>query len=52
MKVTVIPIIVGGFGMVHKDLEKKLRELEIRRRNKIIQTTALLKSSRIHKKIL
>ena len=31
---TVIPIVVGAFGMVSNSLEKRLMELEMRRRIK------------------
>ena len=37
------PIVVGVLGMVHKDLEKKLKELKIRDRIKTIQTSEFLK---------
>ena len=47
----VIPIIVGAIGTVSKNLEKKLEELVIRGRSETIQTTALLKSSRIIRKV-
>ena len=39
MKVTVIPIVVDALGMIHKDLEKGLKETEIRLRIETIQTT-------------
>ena len=47
MKVIVIPVVVGAFGMVPKGLEKRLRILVTRRRIKTIPTTALLKSAKI-----
>ena len=47
MTVTVVPIMVGALGTVPKGLEKRLEELEIRRRIEPIQTTALLRSARI-----
>ena len=51
MKVTVIPIIIfGAHGTILKNLEKKLGALEIKGRIKTIQTTALLKSTRILKR--
>ena len=43
MKVTVIPIIVGALGTLPKCLEKELAKMEIRRRIKTLQTTALLR---------
>ena len=49
MKVTVIPIVIGALGMVIKDL---VRGLEIGRQAKTIQTTALLGSARILRRVL
>ena len=46
-KVTVIPVKDGALGTVPKDLEKRLVELEIRRRIETTQITSLLKSVRI-----
>ena len=36
MKETVIPIVIGTLGTVPKSLERRLEELEIRRRTKTI----------------
>ena len=47
MKVTMIPIVIGAFGTVTKELVQGLEDLEIRERVDIIQTTALLRSARI-----
>ena len=44
MKVTIIPIIIGALGMVHKGLKMRLKELEIERQIETIQTTAPLQS--------
>ena len=44
--------VVGDLGTVHKGLQKRLLELEIRERIKTIQTTGLLKSVRRHIKVL
>ena len=44
---TVIAIIVGTLETVSKGLEKRLMELKIRERIKIIQTAGLLRSTRI-----
>ena len=52
MKIMVIPIVAGAFGMISKGLEKKLRQLEIQGRIKIIQTTVLLSLVRILKRVL
>ncbi len=50
MKVTVIPI--GAFGTVSEGLLKRLEDLEIRGRVVTIQTTTLLRLTRILRKVL
>ena len=45
MKVTVIPVIFRTLGTATKRLILGLEDLEIRGREKIIQTTALLRSA-------
>ena len=50
MKVTFIPI--GGLRTVTKGLIKGLEDLEIRGRVETIQTTALLRSARILRRVL
>ena len=52
MKVTVIPIVIGSHGTVTKGLVQKLKDLEIRERVETIQTTALLRSARILRRVL
>ena len=52
MKVTVISIVTGAPGTVTKGLVKILEDLEIRGRVETIQTTALLRSARILRRIL
>ena len=52
MKVTVIPIAADTLETVTKNLEKRLEELEIRGRIETIQTTALLRSARILRRVL
>ena len=52
MKVTVIPIAIGVLGTVTKELVQRLKDLEIRGRMKTIQTTSLLRSARILRKVL
>ena len=47
-----IPIVVGVLGAVPRTSFEDLEELEIGRRIKTIQTTALLKLARILRKIL
>ena len=45
MKVTIIPIVIGAFGMVTKGLLKGLEDLDVGGRVETIQTTALLKTA-------
>ena len=52
MKVTFIPIVIGAFGTVTKGIIKGLEELEIRGQVESIQTTTLLKSARILRRVL
>ena len=52
MKVIIIPIVIGAFGTVTKGLLKGLEHLEVGRRVETIQTTALLKTVRILRKVL
>ena len=52
MKVTIIPIVIGAFGTVTKGLLKSLEDLEVGDRVETIQTTALLKTARILRRVL
>ena len=52
MKVTIIPIVIGALDTVTKGLLKGLKDLEIRWRMETIQTTTLLRSARIFKRVL
>ena len=52
MLVTIIPIVIGAFGAVTKGLLKGLEDLEVRGRVETIQTTALLKTDRILRRVL
>ena len=52
MKVTIIPIVIGAFGTVTKGLSKGLEDLEFGSRVETIQTTALLKTARILRRVL
>ena len=52
MKVTIIPIVIGAFGTVTKGLFKGLEDLEVGDRVETIQTTALLKTARILRRVL
>ena len=52
MKVTIIPIVIGAFGTVTDSLFKSLEDLEVGGRVETIQTTALLKTARILRRVL
>ena len=52
MKVTIVPIVIGAFGTVTKLLLKGLQDLEVGRRVENIQTTELLKTARILRRVL
>ena len=52
MKVTIVPIVIGAFGAVTKGLLKGLEDLEVGGRVGTIQTTALLRTARIFRKVL
>ena len=52
MKVTIIPIVIDVFGTVTKGLLKGLEDLEVGGRVETIQTTALLRTARILRRVL
>ena len=52
MKVTIIPIVIGVFGIVTKGLLKGLEDLKVVGRVQTIQTTALLRIARIPRRVL
>ena len=52
MKVTIITIVIGAFGTVTKGLLKGLEDLEVGGRVETIQTTALLKTATILRRVL
>ena len=52
MKVTTIPIVIGAFGTLTKGLLKGLGDLEVGDRVETIQTTSLLKTARILRRVL
>ena len=52
MKVTIVPIVIGGFGAITKGLLKGLEDLEIGGRVETIQMTALLRMARILRRVL
>ena len=52
MQVTIIPIVIGAFGTVTKGLLKGLEDLEVGGRVETMQTTALLRTARILRRVL
>ena len=52
MKVTIVPIVIGALGTVTKGLLKGLEDLEVSGRVETIQTTALLRTARILRRVL
>ena len=51
MQVTIIPIVIGAFGTVTKGLQKGLEDLEVGRRMETIQTTVLLRTAIILRRV-
>ena len=52
MKVTIVPIVNGALGTITIGLLKGLEDLEVGRREETIQTTALLRTARILRRVL
>ena len=52
MKVTIILIVIDAFGTVTKGLLKGLEDLEVGGRVENIQTTALLRTAKILRRVL
>ena len=52
MKVTIVPIVIGALGTITKGLLKGLEDLEVGGRVETIQTTALLRTARILRRVL
>ena len=52
IQVTIIPVVIGAFGIVTKRLLKGLEELEVGGRVETIQTTELLRTARILRRVL
>ena len=52
MKVTIIPVVIGAFGTVTKGLLKGLDDLEVGERVETIQTTTLLRTIGILRRVL
>ena len=50
--ITIVPIVIGALGTVTKGLLKGLEDLEVGGRVETIQTTALLKTARILRRVL
>ena len=48
MKVTIVPIMIGAFGILTKGL---LKDLEVGGRVETIQTTTILKTARILRRL-
>ncbi len=52
MKVTIIPIVIGAFGTETKELLNGLEDLEVNGRVENIQTTTLLRTATILRRVL
>ena len=52
MKVTIVPIVIGALGTITKGLLKGLENLEVGGRVETIQTTSLLRTVRILRRVL
>ena len=52
MKVTIVPIVIGALDKVTKGLSKGLEDLEVGGRVETTQTTALLRTARILRRVL
>ena len=52
MKVTIIPVVIGVFGTVTKGLLKGLEDLEVGGRVETIQTTVLLRTAKILRRVM
>ena len=52
MKVTIVPVVIDVFGPVTKGLLKGLEDFEVSGRVETIQTTALLKTARMLRRVL
>ena len=52
MKVTIVPIVIGAFGTVAKGLLKGLEDLKVGGLVETIQTTTIIRTARILRKVL
>ena len=51
MKVMIVPVVIGALGTITKGLFKGLGDLEVGGRVETIQTTALLRTARILRRV-
>ena len=52
MKVTIVPIVISALGTITKALLKGLEDLEVGGRVETIQTTAVLRTAKILRRVL
>ena len=52
LRMAIIPIVIGAFETVTKGLLKGMEDMEVGRRVETIQTTTLLKTARILRRVL
>ena len=52
LKLTIIPIVIGAFDTATKGLVQGLEDLEIKEQEETIQTTTLLRTARILRRVL
>ena len=52
MKVMIVPIVIGALDTITKELLKGLEDLEVGGQVEIIQTTVLLRTARILRRVL
>ena len=52
MKVTIVPIVIGALATITKGLLKGVEDSEVGGRVETIQTTALLRTARILRRVL
>ena len=51
MQLTIIPIVIGAFGTLTKGLQKGLEDLEVGGQVETIQTTTLLRTAKILRRV-
>ena len=52
IKVTIVPIVIGAFGIISKGLLKGLEDLDVGQRVETIQMRAFLRTARILRRVL